>query len=163
MNFEELGLTEEQIKAVNKAIQSETDKVRTDYSTKLKTVKDELAKYKPIEKSDVEKALEEKQKELEQKEKELANKELSYTVKEKLSAKGLPSELAKYINVGDDVDATIEELGGTLNNYFLNGTFKPSNHNKSTGITKEQFKKMSYSERVNLLETQPELYKALSN
>lgn len=163
MDFTELGLTPEQLETVNKAIQSETDKVRTDYSTKLKTVNDELAKYKPIEKSDIEKALEEKQKELEQKEKELTNKELSYTVKEKLSAKGLPSELAKYINVGDDVDATIEELGGTLNNYFLNGTFKPSNHNKSTGITKEQFKKMSYSERVTLLETQPELYKALSN
>lgn len=162
MDFTELGLTPEQIETVNKAIQSETDKVRTDYSTKLKGVNDELAKYKPVDKSDVEMQLEIKQKELEDKEKELANKELSYTVKEKLSAKGLPSELAKYISVGDDVDATIEELGGTLNNYFLNGTYKPSNHIKNEGVTKEQFKKMSYSERAKLLETSPELYKALS-
>ena len=163
MNLEELNLTPEQLEVVNKTIQSETDKVRTDYSTKLKEVKGELEKFKPAEKSDVEIALEQKQKELELKERELANKELSYTVKEKLSAKGLPSELAKYINVGDDVDTTIEKLGDTLNNYFLNGAYKPSNHNKNEGITKKQFKKMGYLERTKLLETQPELYKALSN
>jgi hypothetical protein len=162
MDFTELGLTQEQIDTVNKALQSEGDKVRTKYSKELGELKTELSKYKPAEKSDAEKLLEEKQKELELKEKELANKELSYTVKEKLSAKGLPSELAKYINVGDDVDATIEELGGTLNNYFLNGTYKPSNHTKNEGVTKEQFKKMSYIERAKLLETSPELYKALS-
>lgn len=163
MDLKELNLTDEQMEVINKTIQSETDKVRTDYSAKLRNVNEELSKYKPAEKSDAEKLLEEKQKELELKEKELANKELSYTVKEKLSAKGLPSELAKYINIGDDVDTTIEELGGTLNNYFLNGTYKPTKHNKNEGLTKEQFKKMGYLERAKLLETQPELYKALSN
>jgi len=163
MNLEELNLTPEQLEVVNKTIQSETDKVRTDYSTKLKEVKGELEKFKPAEKSDVEIALEQKQKELELKEKELANKEKSYTVKQKLSEKGLPSELAKYISIGDDIDATIEELGGTLNNYFLNGTYKPSNHTKNEGITKEQFKKMGYAERTKLLETNPELYKKLAN
>lgn len=163
MDFTELGLTEEQIDVVNKAIQSEGDKVRTKYSKELGELKDELSKLKPADKSDVEIALENKQKELELKERELANKELSYTVREKLTAKGLPSELAKYINIGDDVDATIEDLGGTLNNYFLNGTHKPSSHTKNEGITKEQFKKMGYAERTKLLETQPELYKKLSN
>lgn len=163
MNLEELNLTPEQLEVVNKTIQSETDKVRTDYSTKLKEVKGELEKFKPAEKSDVEIALEQKQKELELKEKELANKEKSYTVKQKLSEKGLPSELAKYISIGDDIDATIEELGGTLNNYFLNGTYKPSNHTKNEGITKEQFKKMGYAERTKLLDTNPELYKKLAN
>lgn len=163
MNLEELNLTPEQLEVVNKTIQSETDKVRTDYSTKLKEVKGELEKFKPAEKSDVEIALEQKQKELELKERELANKEKSYTVKQKLSEKGLPSELAKYISIGDDIDATIEELGGTLNNYFLNGTYKPSNHTKNEGITKEQFKKMGYAERTKLLDTNPELYKKLAN
>ena len=163
MDLKELNLTDEQMEVVNKALQSEGDKIRTKYSKELSELKTELLKYKPAEKSDAEKSLEDKQKELELKEKELASKELSYTVKEKLSAKGLPSELAKYINVGDDVDATIEELGGTLNNYFLSGTYKPTKHNKNEGITKEQFKKMGYLERAKLLETQPELYKALSN
>jgi hypothetical protein len=162
MNFEELGLSEEQIEVVTKVIQSETDKVRTDYSKQLNTLKDELKNYKPAEKSDAEKALEEKAQELEQKEKELANKEKSYTIKEKLSSKGLPSELAKYITVSDDIDKTIDEIGGTLSTYFLDGTFKPSGHSKNEGIDKNTFRKMSYSERAKLFDTNPELYKKLS-
>lgn len=163
MNFEELGLTEEQIEVVSKAIQSEGDKVRTKYSKELNELKSELNKYKPVEKTDAEKELEQRQKELEQKERELANKEKSYLIKDKLAEKGLPSELAKFINVNDDVETTIEELGGTLNNYFLKNNHIPSNHNKSEGITKEQFKRMSYVERAKLFETNPELYKILSN
>lgn len=163
MNFEELGFTQEQIEAVNKAIQSEGDKIRTKYSADVKELKTELSKYKPAEKSDAEKEIEERQKALELKEKEIADKERSYAVKDKLSAKGLPSELAKYISVGDDVDNTIEELGGTLNNFFLGNGYKPSNHAKNQGLTKEQFRKMSYAERTKLLETSPELYKALAN
>ncbi len=162
MNFEELGLSEEQLQAVTKAIQSETDKVRTDYSKQLTTLKDELKTYKPADKSDAEKALELKAQELEQKEKEIANKEKSYTVKEKLASKGLPSELAKYIAVGDDIDTAIDEIGGTLSTYFLDGTFKPSGHSKNEGIDKNTFRKMSYSERAKLFDTNPELYKKLS-
>ena len=36
MTIEELGLTEEQLKSVQKLIQSESDKVRTEYSNKIK-------------------------------------------------------------------------------------------------------------------------------
>ena len=65
------GLTQEQIDAVTKLVQSETDKVRTKYSTELKTVNDELAQYKPAEKSDAEKALEQRIANLEAKELQL--------------------------------------------------------------------------------------------
>ena len=163
MELQELNLTEEQLTVVNKAIQSEGDKIRTKYSTDMKELKEELAKYKPTEKSEAEKAIEERQKALELKEKEITDKEKSYAVKEKLIAKGLPTELAKYISVGDDVESTIEELGGTLNNFFLSNGYKPSNHTKSEGLTKEQFKKMSYAERTKLFDTNPELYKKLAN
>lgn len=162
MELQELNLPEEQMAVINKAIQSEGDKVRTKYSTEMKELKDELNQYKPKEKSDAEKSMEERLKALELKEQEIANKEKSYTVKEKLQEKGLPLDLAKYISVGDDVDATIEELGGTLNNFFLSNGYKPSNHTKSEVFTKEQFRKMSYTERNKLFETNPELYKALA-
>jgi hypothetical protein len=162
MNFEELGLTQEQIEAVNKAIQSEGDKIRGKYSRELGELKGELAKFKPTDKSDAEKALEQRQQELELKEREIANKERLYSVREKLTDKGLPSELAKYLNIGDDVDTFVEEFGGTLNNYFLNSGYKPTSHSKNEGITREAFKKMSYSERAKLFETSPELYKTLS-
>lgn len=163
MELSELGLSTEQMELVKKAIQSETDKVRTDYSTKLKVVNEEIAKYKPAEKTDSELALEERQKELDQKENEIANKERGYQLKEKLASNGLPADLAKYLNVGEDIDSFIQEVSGTLNNHFLGNGYTPTNHSKSEGVTKEQFKKMSYSERAFLLETSPELYKALSN
>ena len=84
MDIKELNLTDEQMALVSKYVQSETDKVRTDYSAKLKTANDEIARLKPVEKSDAEKALEERISALESKEKELANKEKSMTLASKL-------------------------------------------------------------------------------
>lgn len=163
MTLEELGLSKDQLEVIDKAIQSEGDKVRTKYSKEMSELKIQLETLKPTEKSEVEIALEKRQKDLELKEQEIANKEKAYSLKEKLASNGLPSELAKYLTVGDDVDSTIEELGGTLNNYFLNSGYKPNNHSKSEGITKDQFSKMSYGERSKLFDTNPELFKKLAN
>lgn len=162
MNIEELGLSEEQLALVNKYVQSETDKVRTDYSKKLKDANDEITKLKPVEKSETEKALEERISALEAKEREIANKERAMTIADKLKEKELPTELAKYLNVGDDMDKTIEELGSVFGNYFLNGTNKPGNHQTNKGITKADFKKMSYAERAKLYAENPTLYNALN-
>lgn len=162
MDIKELGLSEEQLAMVQKYVQSETDKVRTDYSAKLRIANDELNKYKPIEKSDSEKALEERITALENREKELANREKAMAVASKLKEKELPEGLAKYLNIGDDMDKTIDELGAVFGNYFLNGSNKPGNHNTNKGITKQDFKKMSYSERAKLFQENPTLYQALS-
>lgn len=157
------GLTQEQIEAVTKLVQSETDKVRTKYSSELKTVNDELAQYKPKKKSESELALEQRIAKLEAKEKELANKERAMTIADKLKAKGLPSELAQYLNIGEDIDGSIDKVGDTLGNYFLGQVSNPSgNHSTNKGITKADFAKMSYSERAKLFQENNELYKALS-
>lgn len=162
MDIKELNLTDEQMALVQKYVQSETDKVRTDYSSKLKTVNEELAQYKPKEKSDAEKALEERISALEAKEKELANKEKAMTIANKLKEKGIPAELAQYLNVGDDVDKTIDEVGTVFGNYFLEGSNKPTNHNTYKGITKSDFQKMGYMERTKLFQENPTLYEALN-
>jgi len=162
MDIKELNLSEEQMTMVEKLIQSETDKVRTDYSQKLKTVNDELAQYKPKEKSDAEKALEERISALEQREKELSDKERNLALSSKLKEKSLPEGLAKYLNVGEDMDKTIDELGTLFGNYFLNGSNKPTNHNQQKGITKSEFKQMSYAERARLYKEHPALYEALN-
>lgn len=104
MDIKELNLTDEQMALVSKYVQSETDKVRTDYSAKLKTANDEIARLKPVEKSDAEKALEERISALESKEKELANKEKSMTLASKLKEKELPEGLAQFLNVGEDIE-----------------------------------------------------------
>ncbi|HIW21850.1 MAG TPA: DUF4355 domain-containing protein [Candidatus Dorea intestinavium] len=162
MELNELNLSEEQLGLVQKFVQSETDKVRTDYSLKLKTANDELAKFKPVEKSDKEQELELKEKALLQKEQELANIEHSYQVANKLSEKGLPKEFAKYLNLGDDADKTLDEVSTLLNGIILNQSNKPASHTKQQAVNKSQFKEMSYAERMNLLSTNPELYKQLS-
>lgn len=163
MDIKEInGLTEEQIELVQKLVQSETDKVRTDYSTKLKGVNEELAKYKPKEKSETEKALEERVKAIEDREKEIANKERSMLIAEKLKSKGLPAELGTYLNIGENLDEDIEKVGNTLGSYFLGSGNKPSTHHTNKGVTKAQFQQMSYSERAKLFQENNELYKALS-
>ena len=162
MNIEELNLSDETKAQVEKLIQSETDRVRTEYSQKLKTVNEELSQYKPKEKSDAEKALEDRISALEAKEKELANKEKAMTIANKLKEKELPEGLAQYLSVGDDVDKAIDEVGALFGNYFLSGSNKPSNHNTNKGITKKDFQKMGYMERTKLFQENPTLYEALN-
>ena len=162
MNIDELNLTDETKAQVEKLLQSETDKIRTEYSQKLKTVNEELNQYKPKEKSDAEKALEDRISALEAKEKELANKEKAMTIANKLKEKELPEGLAKYLSVGDDVDKAIDEVGALFGNYFLNGSNKPSTHNTNKGITKKDFQKMGYMERTKLFQENPTLYEALN-
>ena len=162
MELTEMNLSEEQLALVQKYVQSETDKVRTDYSQKLKTVNEELAQYKPKEKSDVEKALEDRISALEAKEKELANKEKAMTIANKLKEKELPEGLAKYLSVGDDVDKAIDEVGALFGNYFLEGSNKPTNHNTNKGITKKDFQKMGYMERTKLFQENPQLFEILN-
>jgi hypothetical protein len=162
MTIEELKLSDEQITGVNKLIQSAEDRIRTDYAKRLKDVNDELAKYKPVEKSEAEKALEKRIASLEAREREIADKERSMTIANKLKDKGLPSELAQFLNVGDDVDKTVESVGAALGSYFLDGSNKPGNHTTNRSITKQDFKRMSYSERAKLFAENPQLYQALN-
>lgn len=160
MELKDLNMTDEQLEFVQKYVQSETDKVRTDYSTKLKTVNEELIKYKPVEKSDAEKQLEERMKQLEERENQLKQKEKQEKVSKKLGEFGLPTELANYLNVEDE--ETLEKIGASMNALLLNNVNQPTNHTKQQGVTKEQFKNMSYAERANLASQNPELYKMLS-
>lgn len=162
MELTEMNLTDEQLANVQRYVQSHEDRIRTDYSKRLKDANDELAKYKPVEKSDAEKALEERISALEAKEKELASKEKAMTIANKLKEKELPVDLAKFLNVGEDIDATIEELGTVFGNYFLEGSNKPTNHNTNKGITKADFKKMSYIERSKLFQENPQLFEILN-
>lgn len=162
MELNEMNLTEEQLTMVQKYVQSETDKVRTKYSQDLKTANEELAKYKPVEKSETEKALEARLKALEDKEAELNAKERSQMIASKFKEKGLPEELASFINIGENIDEDVEKVGTALGSYFLNANYKPESHANNKGLTKEQFKRMSYVERAKLFQENPELWKMLS-
>ena len=162
MELNELNLNEEQLALVQKYVQSETDKVRTKYSTELRTANEELLKYKPIEKTETEKALEQRLKALEDKEAELNKKERNQQIASKFKAKGLPEELAQYMLIGDNIDEDVDKVGAALGNYFLNSNYVPQSHASDKGVTKEQFSRMSYMERAKLFKENPELYKMLA-
>ncbi|MFR4583628.1 DUF4355 domain-containing protein [Clostridium cadaveris] len=159
MKLEDLKLDQETMKNVEKLIQSEGDRVRTEYSAKIKELEGKLPKTQTEE----EKALEARLKALEDKEKELNNRERLSKVASELSNKGLNGGLAKYLNIGEDTDLEtyINEITEVIGKQA--NTYKAKGH-KGTGteITKEQFQKMNYKERAKLYNENKELYDALS-
>ena len=158
MELKELNLSQEQFEGVQKILQSETDKVRTEYSKKIKELESKLPKEMTVE----EKALQERIKALDEREKAIAQKEYMTTVQGKLKDKGLNEQLSKYLNVEgvEDLETYIEEVAKVIGSQIEG--YKPRGHESSTGVTKEQFSKMSYVERMNLFETNRQLYDALS-
>lgn len=158
VDIDTLNLTDEQKESVQKLIQSEADKVRTDYSKKLKEANDEIQKYKPIEKTDAEKALEERIAALESKEAELSKKEKDIALQSKLKERGLDPNLAVYLNLGENE----EEALTNISNYFLGTSTVPSGHTESKGITKKEFAKMDYNQRMRIYQENPVLYKTLT-
>lgn len=159
MELKELNLTEEQLQGVQKILQSETDKVRTEYSKKIKDLESKL----PKEMTPEEKAFNERVKALEEREKAIAEKEYMSTVQGKLKDKGLNEQLAQYLNVKEveDLETYIEDIAKVIGSQMQE--YKPRGHEgNSTKVTKEQFSKMNYIERMNLFENNRALYDALS-
>lgn len=158
--LEELNLTEEQMEVVNKALQSEGDKVRTEYSKKIKDLEGKL----PKELSADEKVLQERIKAIEEKEKALQQKELTNNLQAKLKDKGLNEQLANYLNIQgvEDLETYITDIAKVIN-VQLDDSYKPKDHERhDSKITKEQFHAMNYVEKMNLYNTNKTLYDALS-
>lgn len=146
---QELNLSEEQVIKLNeitdKEIQKSNDRIRTEYSKKVK----ELEQYKPIEKSETEI-------ELENLRNELSETKFQKTLKDI----GVDDSLARFIKS----DCDISEL-----EIFVKGfaqaqkDFIPNNVNQNdSSITKEQFKKMNYQQKAELYEKSPELFQQLN-
>ena len=148
-DIKELNLNEEQAgqltEFINKRVQSESDKVRTEYSGKLA----ELEKYKPKELTD-------EQKELESTKKELADLKF----KSSLKNIGVSDDMAEFIKSDVDMDKFKKFYEGFKPN--TQKDFQPTNHAKDEGISKEQFAKMDYSKRAKLYTENPTLYAQLS-
>ena len=147
--FKELNLTEEQLEGVQKVLKSETDKVRTDYSKKIKELEGKL----PHEMTPEEKALDDRIKALEEREKAIAQKEFEANLQGKLKDKGLNEQLVKYLNVQgvEDLETYLDEVVKVVGSQIEG--YKPRGHESNAGVTKEQFQRMSYIEKTNLYET----------
>ena len=123
-------------------LQSECDKIRTEYSKKLKTAEAERDALKPVEKSQAELDLEKRAAELSKRERVLACREA-----------GLAPELADLLR--DDADLSkLSELLAAGQGY------EPTGHKKDSGLTREQFQAMSYSEQAELYAQNPNIFES---
>lgn len=150
---------------LQKKVQSAEDRIRTEYSKKIKTLEEELKRLKPKEKTEAEIELEKRIQALENKEKELQKKELEIQVSKTLENNGLPSQLANFIKMEgvEDVESYLTEIKEVLNKHLVNNSYKPKNHSSNkTSITKEQFKKMSLLEKQKLYRENEALYNKLA-
>lgn len=137
---------------------------KEDYEAKVNEYESKINELGGKELSEEEKKLLEKQKELADKEKALLDKENMYNLSEILEENGLPKSLAQHLKYGDKEinEKLVEGLTQIFADVKFNNSFKPNGHKKNDGMTKEQFSKLSYVERVKVFETNPELYKKLS-
>lgn len=142
---EKFSLSDDCIGELEKVLQSETDRVRTKYSTQVK----ELEQYKPKEKTD------------EQLEFEKVKNELSeLKFKESIGAAGLSPDMAKYLKTDTDLQEFSQLIKGfaqTKQDYVA------KSHAADSGLTKEQFAKLSYDEKAKLYSENPTLYAELKN
>lgn len=159
---------------IQKMIQSETDKVRTEYSKKVKALeqeKEELAKEKMTEEEKAKFELEKREKELADREKELLKRDLTIKTVDLLKENELPLEFRDFL-IGQDEDSTVrkvdtfkklwkEEMKKAIDEvYKSNGrTIKKST--TDTNLTKEEFNKMSYTEKLELYNNDKDLYRKL--
>ena len=131
-----------------KAIQSAEDKLRTSYSAKIKDLESKL----PHEKSDAEKDYQQRLAALEAKEKKMA-------LQESLANKKLDNSFADYLRDDVDIDKFGTVIDNLVNTRLAQTGFRPSGHTDNVGISKEQWAKMSYSEKQELYNSNPELAK----
>lgn len=144
---QEFNLNEDAVGKLSKLIQSETDKIRTDYSQKLKLANEEIEKLKPKNPTP-------EQIEYENTKAELNN--LKFTMK--LKEMGVDDNLTKYLK--SDID--LEDFGRFYKGFNTQKQdYVAKKHIENCGVTKEQFKAMSIAEKTKLYNENPELYAQL--
>lgn len=137
-----------------------------------KLVEEEVTKRNPSETPE-QKRIRELEEKYEKAEKERTREMLKNKALSTFSEKKLPTFFIDYL-IGENEDSTtanltkfeevwnnqkVEFLKNTGQSFGNQGNNPPNNQNT---VTKEQFAKMTYSDRVKLANENPELYKALS-
>ena len=162
MKLEDLNIEDKELlENLKKVIQGAEDKVRTEYSKKIKELEGKL----PKKKSPEELSVEERLKTLEERERQADIRERKLNASNLLKDKGLDTKLSKYLSLDgvEDLETYINEIAEVVNAQSKGSSYNPKGH-KSSGntITKDQFKKMSLMEKQKLYETDKDTYLALT-
>lgn len=147
----------------NKAIQSAEDKLRGKYSKEIKELKDKIQELTPVQKSQAEIDLENRIAALEESERNIAAQKRRLDVQENLSNKDVDKALVDYLKDDADVDALVNIIDGIVKSRMKSNGYVPTEHSSDEKVTPEEFKRMTYSQKVELSERSPELFKRLSS
>lgn len=154
-NTETVTMTQTEL---DKKIQSETDKVRTKYSEQIKELEAKVKELTPVQKSEAELDYEKRLAALEAREK-------AATLNDSLKANGISKEMAKYLKDDVDVSALAETfkkiVGSAVDERLTEDGFVPTSHKSGNPLTKEDFKKMSITDKERLFAENPDLYRSL--
>lgn len=145
----------------DKRIQSAEDRVRGHYSKEIKDLKDRIKELTPVEKSQAEIDLENRIAALEESERNVAAQKRRLEFQENLTNKGLDKGLVDFLRDDADVDALVSVLDEIVKSRMKSKGYVPTNHDSDDKITPEEFKKMSYTQKLSVMQNQPELYKRL--
>lgn len=146
---------------VNKKIQSAEDKLRTSYSKQIKNLEDKIKELTPVELSDTEKELNRRIEELEKSQKEVESQKAFLSLQDTLQSRGIDRTLATFLKADVDVDAFATAFTSSMKEVTKDKGYVPDSHNAGDKITAEEWGKMKYSEKVEIMNKSPELYKRL--
>ena len=144
-----------------KAIQSAEDKVRGKLSKEINTLKEKVKELSPVEKSQAEIDLENRIAALEESEKNVAEQKRKLEFQENLTNKGLDKSLVDFLKDDTDVDALVSVIDTIVKSRMKSNGYVPTGHSSDDKISQEEFNKMSYSQKADLQEKSPELFKRL--
>lgn len=144
-----------------KAIQSETDKVRTKYSKQVKELEAKIKELEAKEEKVPEKS--EKEIELEAREKALLARENAIAINQALTSKGMKTELAEYLKEGVNVDQLSNVIDSMVSERMTAQGYVPLNHKTGKGMTKEDFYNMDMDAQEKFFRENPESFHALFN
>jgi hypothetical protein len=136
----------------DKSIQSAEDRLRTKYSKQIKDLEEKITALTPKEKSENELALEKRLAEVTAKEQRLS-------MIDTLVSKNIDKGLVDFLKSDADIDSFEKVISSMVNKRLVATGYKPTNHQNNESISKDKWEKMSYSEKTEFYNTNPELAK----
>lgn len=145
----------------DKAIQSAEDKVRGKMSKTIKALEDKVKELTPVEKTQEQIDFEARLAKLEESEKAVVDKQRKLDFQEKLADKGLDKSLVDYLDDGVNVEAFADVIENIVKVRIKSNGYVPGEHTSSEKITLEEFAKMGYNQKAELMKNHPETYNRL--
>ena len=151
--------------AVGKAVTNHDEKFKKEKLPKL--LEEEVQKKLNADLTPEQQQIRKLQEKIEKMELEKTKAELLEANRNKLKGQGLDTSLAKYINNDDDItffkDLINNSVQAGIKEKLGNSNYKPAvSAGDVNSITKEQFNKMNYTEKLKLYNTNKELYDELN-